>query len=161
MLKKLQNVSVYFSKNRIRYFITCFVFLVLGVAPLLPNITASGYYDYLSVEQVSQPISWFYTSFGLNIYLFPLILYFTLGAVLFVLGAVKIPKLTFGVILLVASASFLIFNILAATFIFVAVTWAETGEALRLSVFSWIYLVLQVANIVNLILFLPKLKAGR
>lgn len=157
----MQNVSVYFSKNRIRYFITCFFYLLCGIAPLLPNITAKGYYDYFMIDQVSEPISWYYSSLGIDIYLWLLVLYFALGVALFIAGAVKAPRLAFGVSLLVASAFFFVFNILAATFVFAAVNLFGTGEQLTLTVYSWVYLVLQVANIVNLALFLPKLKFGR
>ena len=118
MLKKLQNVSVYFSKNRIRYFITCFVFLVLGVAPLLPNISGSGQYNLLSINNESHSLLFYYSELGLTFYYFVIALYYIGGIVLTVLGALIPPRKLFCALLLAFSGVFLVINLLSAGLIF-------------------------------------------
>ena len=149
-----ERISAYFTNNRIRWFISCFVFLLLGVAPLLPNISGSGQYNLLSINNESHSLFFYYSELGLNFYYFVIALYYIGGIVLTVLGALNPPRKLFCALLLAFSGVFLVINLLSASLIFLSVSLSGITETVRLTVWSIIYLVLQTGNAANLIQFL-------
>ncbi len=149
-----ERISAYFTNNRIRWFISCFVFLLLGVAPLLPGISGSGQYNLLSINNESHSLLFYYSELGLTFYYFVIALYYIGGIVLTVLGALIPPRKLFCALLLAFSGVFLVINLLSAGLIFLAVSLSDITETVRLTVWSIVYLALQTGNIANLIQFL-------
>lgn len=149
-----ERISSYFTNNRIRWFISCFIFLLLGVAPLLPNISGSGQYNLLDINKESHSLLFYFSESGFNFYYYVIALYYIGGIVLTVFGALIPPRKLFCGLLLAFSGVFLAINLLSAGFIFLAVSLSGITETVSLTVWSIIYLVLQTGNITNLIQFL-------
>lgn len=144
----------YFTNNRIRWFISAAVSILCGVAVFLPAVNVA---DVLGVSETeSHSLVWFLSEAGFpEVYTVVLTVYFVFLLPLVVCGFLK--NLRVWPIVTAAVASIVYF---AVNIFWTAIILGGSGQsgAVTLSVWGWVYLVVQTGAIINLFAFIPRCK---
>lgn len=163
-MKRLDNsrAVAYFTDARVHWLVSAILFLICGAAPFLPTIAGAANYNDVIINKDTQSLFTYYGElFYTNPFTIVAGIYFAVGATMLILGMAKNPPFAGGVILAAVSALFLLFNALAAGFIFFAVSYAGITEVVSLSVWGWVSLVAMVLCNANLIWLCSKLKRDK
>ena len=142
----------YITSNRIRWWISAFFQIALFAAAFLPSVRIIAIAESdTNVEIVTQSALWYLSKAG-----FPGIY----GVILTVYGLLSLPLLIFGFKKLLKPASlmvaavtdiiYLIVNVLWTVFVYVLAMLGDFATTANLTIWFWLYVVIQGAQIVHL-----------
>ncbi|MBO5852868.1 MAG: hypothetical protein J6Q74_03560, partial [Clostridia bacterium] len=153
----------YITANRIRWWVSAFFQIALFAAVFLPGVRIIAIAESdANVEIVTQSALWYISQAG-----FPVIY----ATILTVYGLLSLPVLVFGFKKLLKPASlmvaavtdiiYLIVNVLWTVFVYALAITGDFATTANFTIWFWLYVVLQAAQIVHLFMLFFKIKKAR
>lgn len=154
----------FFTTNRIRYMSTALVQVLCGVTFLLPTVKVDGTDSLLGItETIVKSVPWWVnTSFGEmglpTVYTAVFVIFFLLCIPLVVCSFTKKLYRWPIVLSLVAISLFTLFGAFWTVVFFLATADLSGIFSVTLTIWGFVWIILSLAQIVNLALFIPALK---
>lgn len=148
-------MSKFFDNKRFCWLISAFVCLLCGAAAFIPTVNVADVLGFS--EATSGSLVWFLSEAGFpEVYTVILAVYFVFILPLIICGFLKKLRVWPVVVAAVGSIIYFLINMFWGAIILGGSGGYE--NAVTLSVWGWVYIVLQLATIVGLFVFASKLK---